>query len=202
MAAEEHATPPTFTLHTLGCKVNQADSEAISAALIAQGMRPAPQDGVASVVVVNTCTVTHWGDRSSRQALRQARRNAPDALVVATGCYAQMAPAEVAALQGVDLVVANTEKTRIAERIVTAVRDRSPGAGWQPLFPAAENPDDHLLAEIMGRTRVQVKVQDGCDNRCTYCIVPMARGDSRSRAIRMSSRWRGAKKRRARARSC
>ncbi len=109
--ARQDAPPQrTFSVHTLGCKVNHADSEAIAAELIAQGMRPAAEGQAADVVVVNTCTVTHLGDRSSRQVISQARRSSPEALVVATGCYAQVSPQAVAALPGVDLVVPNTKK--------------------------------------------------------------------------------------------
>jgi threonylcarbamoyladenosine tRNA methylthiotransferase MtaB len=167
----------TFRVQTLGCKVNVADSEAIAAALVARGLTPASANAPADVSVVNTCTVTHLGDRSSRQMLAQARRASPEGLVVATGCYAQVAPESVAALPGVDVVVPNTEK----EDLVNAIFTRTPKL--LPMFPQAENPDDHLLAQILGKTRAQVKVQDGCDNRCTYCIVPTARGASRSRAI-------------------
>ncbi|HKD77707.1 MAG TPA: hypothetical protein VKB76_19530, partial [Ktedonobacterales bacterium] len=103
MAVESEQMRGTFSITTLGCKVNQSDSEAIAAALIAQGLRPAPESAPADVVVVNTCTVTHLGDRSSRQALSQGRRHAPEALVVATGCYAQVASAAVATVPGVDL---------------------------------------------------------------------------------------------------
>ena len=178
-------TARTFTVQTLGCKVNQADSEAIAAELIARGLRPASADAPADVTVVNTCTVTHLGDRSSRQLLSQARRHAPDGLVVATGCYAQVSPDAVAALPGVDLVVPNTRKAAIADTIIQRIQGNLTHlpAIPLPMFPDAENPDDHLLAEILGRTRAQIKVQDGCDNRCTYCIVPTARGASRSRGI-------------------
>lgn len=179
----DHTTRPaaTFALHTLGCKVNQADSEAIAAALIAQGLRPAVDQQPADVVVVNTCTVTHLGDRSSRQAASQARRSSPAALVVATGCYAQVAPAAVAAVPGIDLVVPNTAKDDIAAIILDHLGSR-PAPIMLPAFPIADNPDT-LLADLLGRTRAQIKVQDGCDNRCTYCIVPTARGASRSRPI-------------------
>jgi threonylcarbamoyladenosine tRNA methylthiotransferase MtaB len=175
------ASPRSFSIQTLGCKVNQADSEAIAAELIARGLHPAPAPEAADVVVVNTCTVTHLGDRSSRQAISQARRAAPHATIVATGCYAQVAPQAVAALPGVDVVVPNTAKAALADAILPTLPTR-PGIPL-PMFPAAENADDRLLAAILGKTRVQVKVQDGCDNRCTYCIVPTARGASRSRAL-------------------
>ncbi len=174
---------PTFTITTLGCKVNQADSEALASALIARGFTPASGETRADVVVVNTCTVTHLGDRSSRQAISQARRAASeDALVVATGCYAQVAPDAVAALPGMGLVISNTTKDDAPTLITRALTARGAALPALPAFPAAENPD-RQIADLLGRTRAQIKVQDGCDNRCTYCIVPLARGDSRSRSI-------------------
>lgn len=176
--SQDRAT--TFAMTTLGCKVNQSDSEAIAAGLMARGLRPAT-DQPADVVIVNTCTVTHLGDRSSRQALSQGRHAAPGALVVATGCYAQVAPETVAAVPGVDLVVPNAAKDALPDRVLARLAERgapAPGAA----VPEAELPD-RTLADWLGRTRAQVKVQDGCDNRCTYCIVPTARGASRSRPI-------------------
>jgi len=185
-------TQTTFTIGTLGCKVNHADSEAIAAALIDKGMVPAQAGTQADVVVVNTCTVTHLGDRSSRQMISQERRLSPNALVVATGCYAQVSPQAVAALHGVDVVVTNTEKDSLANTIVERLGNFSPQSTkidralslpmLDNTISVADNPD-RQLALIMGRTRSQVKVQDGCDNRCTYCIVPTARGASRSRTI-------------------
>ncbi len=174
---------PTFTIATLGCKVNQADSEAIAQALVARGMTPAPGEMGADVIVINTCTVTHLGDRSSRQMVARQRRNSPEALVVVTGCYAQVAPTAVAALPGVDLVVPNTAKDAIADAISDRLDPLAPGHALPVApFPTPENPE-MALADWLGRTRAQIKVQDGCDNRCTYCIVPMARGGSRSRPI-------------------
>jgi threonylcarbamoyladenosine tRNA methylthiotransferase MtaB len=185
--------PTTFRITTLGCKVNQADSESIASALIDHGLRPAMDDASADVVVVNTCTVTHFGDRSSRQLISQGRRASPHALVVATGCYAQVAQDKVAALPGVDLVVPNNDKETIADAILTHMQmddnSKTEQLDEQSLYlrpgdlqPFPDNPD-MFLGQLLGRTRSQIKVQDGCDNRCTYCIVPLARGGSRSRSI-------------------
>jgi threonylcarbamoyladenosine tRNA methylthiotransferase MtaB len=189
MSETEITTPATFTIATLGCKVNHADSEALAATFIAQGLRPASEDASADVIVVNTCTVTHLGDRSSRQIISQERRTAPQAMIVATGCYAQVTPDKVAALPGVDLVVPNTAKASLASAVLDALQIHNPSDSQQqltlddePTFPVADN-DERLLADILGRTRAEIKVQDGCNNRCTYCIVPVARGASRSRPI-------------------
>lgn len=230
-------TEPTFAVATLGCKVNQADSEAISEQMNAAGFMQRNFEDAADVYIVNTCTVTHLGDRSSRQMISQTRRRHPGALLVVTGCYAEVNPRAVAALPGVDLVVGNTGKDSLAavikEQWTTTNPDRNDNAGNDenvgaqciapthhsrldalhvlnvlsipldtqhigsdraltsddsaepqsdnpaPLSPFAASSDNHTLH---ARTRVQMKVQDGCDNRCTYCIVPTVRGKSRSRS--------------------
>jgi len=218
----------TFAVTTLGCKVNQADSEFISEQMSAAGFEQRDFSEVADVYIVNTCTVTHLGDRSSRQMIAQANRRHPDSLLVVTGCYAELNPKAVAALPGVNLVVGNSGKDKLIETIEEKIRTSTPaqelssdqelslsrpmlpvlsldtqhigsdGAlAFQPAEdePQPDNPsrlspftDATQLAEqvnrsIFSRTRVQMKVQDGCDNRCTYCIVPYVRGKSRSRSI-------------------
>jgi threonylcarbamoyladenosine tRNA methylthiotransferase MtaB len=221
----------TFAVATLGCKVNQADSEGISEQMSAAGFVQRDFSEIADIYVVNTCTVTHLGDRSSRQMISQARRRQPDALLVVTGCYAEMNPKAVAALPGVNLVVGNSGK----ESLVHAIKEQlqtTPLSGAQapetsiskhtepghklPVLqidaqhigsdlallldrpdtePQPDNPSDNTLITVgtpisatadhslFSRTRVQMKVQDGCNNRCTYCIVPYVRGGSRSRSI-------------------
>src|SRR5215467_6288074 len=114
---EQPSAPRTFAVATLGCKVNQADSDAISEQFRAAGFEQRDFSSQADVYVVNTCTVTHLGDRSSRQMISQARRRAPDALLVVTGCYAEIAPQAVAALPGVDLVVGNQNKATLVDSI-------------------------------------------------------------------------------------
>src|SRR5438445_7171893 len=114
---DQHTPEMTFAVATLGCKVNQADSEAISEQMSAAGFVQRDFSDIADVYVVNTCTVTHMGDRSSRQMISQARRRHPDALLVVTGCYAELNPRAVAALPGVDLVVGNSGKDALVEAI-------------------------------------------------------------------------------------
>ena len=222
----------TYAIATLGCKVNQADSEAISEQMSAAGFAQRDFSEIADIYIVNTCTVTHLGDRSSRQMISQARRRHPDALLVVTGCYAEVNPQAVGALPGVDLVVGNSGKELLVEAIKeqsktvpiskaklqeinTPSKHREQGRflpmlqadtqhiGSDSLLPIYEideepQPDNlshNLLvtgetsvsttasSRLLSRTRVQMKVQDGCDNRCTYCIVPYVRGRSRSRSI-------------------
>jgi threonylcarbamoyladenosine tRNA methylthiotransferase MtaB len=232
--SEQQSTqqPVTFAVTTLGCKVNQADSEAIGEQMSQAGFEQRDFNDSADVYIVNTCTVTHLGDRSSRNLIAQAQRRHPDALLVVTGCYAEMNPQAVATLPGVDLVVGNSHKGHLVENIIqrlqtaeapqnalhvqTAATQTSPrrllpvlpldaqhiGSSevltFQPAEeePQPENPasfspfidniDNTQTAEssrMFSRTRVQMKVQDGCNNRCTYCIVPYVRGHSRSRSI-------------------
>jgi len=212
----------TFAVATLGCKVNQADSEAISEQMSAAGFVQRNFEESADIYIVNTCTVTHLGDRSSRQMISQARRRQPDALLVVTGCYAEMNPKGVAALPGVDLVVGNSGKDTLTEAIKErwTVNDAAltatlpfPAATEHPALPVLPLDAQHIGSDsalfsvtedepqpdnpaplspftpdtthnaLHSRTRVQMKVQDGCDNRCTYCIVPYVRGQSRSRGI-------------------
>src|SRR5215472_4491634 len=115
--AYQHTSEKTFAVATLGCKVNQADSEAISEQMSAAGFVQCDFSEMADIYIVNTCTVTHLGDRSSRQLIAQARRRHPDALLVVTGCYAQLNPQGVAALPGVDLVVGNQNKATLVDSI-------------------------------------------------------------------------------------
>lgn len=222
----------TFAVATLGCKVNQADSEAISEQMSAAGFIQRDFSEEADIYIVNTCTVTHLGDRSSRSMISQARRRQPDALLVVTGCYAELNPQGVAALPGVNLVVGNREKDSLVEaiqaheRALTEEGRAIPQPVEQvppprPLLPVISTLEQHIGSDVeLGidpsepepqpenphptssalstsdvapgeasharlhtRTRVQMKVQDGCDNRCTYCIVPYVRGGSRSRSI-------------------
>ncbi len=163
---------------TLGCRTNQDESSALARLLAAQGFALVPFPGPADAVVVNTCTVTRGADAGSRHAIRRAVAGAPGALVVVTGCYAQVAPVEVAALPGVHYVVGHGAKGRIAE-VLAFGRPPRPTVVRPPLPRAF---DGAALADgpAAGRTRAFLKVQDGCDAFCAFCIVPFARGRSRS----------------------
>src|SRR5262249_6656217 len=163
----------------------------MQAALSAQGFRAVPFGEPADVVVVNTCTVTARADFSDRQTIQRAVRGNPRARVVVTGCWAQTAPEAVARMRGVDLVVGNADKARLPEMVADLLAGRAPPrvrvsdiGGARSLAPAP-------LSEVP-RTRAFVKVQDGCQHRCAFCIVPRARGASRSRepeAVLDQVRW-------------
>ncbi len=175
----------TAALVALGCKVNQSESRQWSAQLALVGVELVEYGRPADLYIVNTCTVTHVGDKKSRQLIRQASRANPDACVVVTGCYASVDPEAVASLSGVDLVVPNQDKEtlvlRLAEEgLVPPPSESNPEAWVHP----SERPDWITLAPALRRkARAFVKVQDGCSSFCTYCIVPRARGPQRSRSI-------------------
>lgn len=174
----------TAALVTLGCKVNQAEVRAWGAHLARAGLTIVEPGRPADLTIVNTCTVTSDGDRASRQRIRQAARAGDDGYVVVTGCYAQADAEAVAALPGVDLVVPNDDKDALLDRLadvgLVAPVDEDPAA-W---VHRSERPDwVTRLPALERKARAFVKVQDGCNAHCTYCIVPRARGPQRSRSI-------------------
>ena len=168
-------------LATLGCRLNQVDTQQIQAGLEARGFVTVPLEGPADVVVVNTCTVTARAEFSDRQAIRRARRANPGARVVVTGCWAQTSPDDVARVGGVDLVVGNADKHRLAELVEELLAASAPSSrpSVTDLADARLRPPEPP-AWSGGRSRAFVKVQDGCQHRCAFCIVPFARGASRS----------------------
>ena len=164
----------TVSIQTHGCKLNQADSAAIARGFIQAGYKVVGPSEPADIHVVNTCTVTHVADGKARQALRAAHRKDTSALVVATGCYAQHAPEELARVKGVGLVVDNSKKDRLVEMVLAARGDR-------PIPSAIDAESPPLTIGLgLGRTRAMVKIQEGCDQVCAYCIVPKVRGRERS----------------------
>src|SRR6266540_673072 len=157
---------PTVSVLTLGCKLNQADSEAIARRLAGEGVRitDRPTPG-AEAFVINTCSVTHVADHKARHLVRMARRLSPGAEIILTGCYAETAPINVAELTGADAVLRNVDKPAIADRLVERLRARGePSAGCPTPVQS------HL------RTRAFVKIQEGCNELCAFCIVPYTRG--------------------------
>jgi threonylcarbamoyladenosine tRNA methylthiotransferase MtaB len=173
------SAPVTVSFTTLGCRLNQVESQEMGALLEGRGFRVVPADGCAQVYVVNTCTVTGRADFSDRQAIRRITRAHPDALLVVTGCYAQTDPDAVAALPGVDLVVGNQEKYRLPDLLDGLVKRARPEVTVGDVREARGVPVAPLT-RIAGRSRAFVKIQDGCQHRCAFCIVPVARGGSRS----------------------
>ena len=171
---------PTVAFVTLGCKVNFYDTEGIWHSFQARGYRQVSAQTRADVYVINTCTVTNTGDKKSRQAIRRAIRQNPDATVVVTGCYAQVAPAEIAALHGVDLVIGNDEKSKIVDHVERIVAEQQPYQSVNNILKTRSF-EEFDVPTFDDRTRASLKIQDGCNNFCTFCIIPYARGLIRSR---------------------
>jgi threonylcarbamoyladenosine tRNA methylthiotransferase MtaB len=173
---------PTVAFATLGCRLNQVDTHELQDVLEARGFRTVPFDSPADVVIVNTCTVTARADFSDRQMIRRAGRVSPAARIVVTGCWAQTSPGAVAGVPGVDLVVGNGDKHRLPELLLDLVEHERGGTaihvGGLGTAPALLAPP---AGRAGGRSRAFVKVQDGCQHRCAFCVVPLARGPSRSR---------------------
>jgi len=164
---------------TLGCKVNQVETEQIKEKFLAKGYQIVSFNEKADVYIINTCTVTHISDRKSRAMVRRAVRNNPNAVVAAIGCLAQVDPNQLAAIEGVNLVVGNKDKDMIADKVEDYV---SPEIN---ISAGAISSDDKLqpcfYTQKHQRTRGFIKIQDGCENFCSYCIVPYTRGPIRSK---------------------
>ena len=183
--------------HTLGCKVNHYETEAIKEAFVSRGAEIVGEEDPADVYVINTCTVTNIADRKSRQFIRRAKKTNPDAIIVVTGCYAQVASDDVAAMPEVDLVMGNNRKSEICglvmEKFVAKSSTEAPAEGLDADRGHAEVrviPRDELtFYEDLGKiksasdemSRAYIKIQDGCDRFCSYCLIPYARGPVRSR---------------------
>jgi threonylcarbamoyladenosine tRNA methylthiotransferase MtaB len=171
---------PTVAFHTLGCKVNHYETEAIWQLFKHGGYEQASFEGASDVYVINTCTVTNTGDKKSRQVIRRAIRRNPEGIVVVTGCYAQTSPAEVANIPGVDIVLGTQGREQLLGLIEDYRKDRQPINAVKNImktrvFEELEVPD------FTDRTRASLKIQEGCNNFCTFCIIPWARGLMRSR---------------------
>ena len=175
------ATPKTVAFYTLGCKLNYSETSAIGRQFAAAGYTEVPFKEGADICVINTCSVTEFADRKCRKVVRQALRLAPHAHVVVIGCYAQLKPAEIADIPGVDLVLGAAEKFRILDYIESL--EKAPGKGLIRAG-AVQNAKDFIHAFSYGdRTRSFLKVQDGCNYKCTFCTIPKARGASRSNTV-------------------
>lgn len=167
----------SVAFHTLGCKLNFSETSTLSRLLEDEGFEKKGFDDQADVYVINTCSVTDNADKECRMLVRRIQKKAPESLVVITGCYAQLKPEEIAAIEGVDLVLGAAEKFNIATHLKELTRsnsakicscDISEVTGFNQSFSAGD------------RTRTFLKVQDGCDYNCSFCTIPAARGKSRS----------------------
>jgi threonylcarbamoyladenosine tRNA methylthiotransferase MtaB len=170
----------TVAFHTLGCKLNFAETSSLSRMLEHEGFEKKEFDDKADVYVINTCSVTDNADKECRQIVRRIQRKSPESLVVITGCYAQLKPEEIAAIPGVDLVLGAAEKFNIAQHIRELAKN---DAAKICSCDIDEVNSFHSSYSINDRTRTFLKVQDGCDYNCSFCTIPMARGKSRSDTI-------------------
>lgn len=171
---------PSVCFVTLGCKVNQTESEALGQLFRNNGYEVVTSSEEADVVVVNTCTVTNTGDAKSRQVIRRMVKAHPDAFVVVMGCYAQTAPGEVLNIEGVDLVLGTQDRGKILELIDQVKLEKQPKSSVHAIWKAVQF-EELPLMEGESRTRATLKIQEGCNKFCTYCIIPYARGPVRSR---------------------
>ena len=165
---------------TLGCKVNQTESEAMAQLFREAKYQVVGASEEADVVVVNTCTVTNTGDSKSRQVIRRMIKAHPESVVVVMGCYAQTAPGEILGIEGVDLVLGTQDRVKILEWIERVKGERKPQNAVRGIWDAEEFEELPQLSEEQ-RTRAMLKIQEGCNQFCTYCIIPYARGPLRSR---------------------
>lgn len=184
-----------YHVENFGCRAQRADGEAIAADLCRRGFVPASSPEAADLLIVNTCSVTAEADRMARAFLRRARRRNPEARVIVTGCYAQRAPEELARLEGVSAVIGNSHKALLAEIATTSssmvpiTAIASAGGGRSaPIWADDSFAHSDLAIVELGssdQTRPNLKVQDGCSNRCSFCIIPTTRGTSRSHSLEM-----------------
>lgn len=174
--------------HTLGCKVNQYETEAMKEQFSAAGYRIVGEEDFADVYVINTCTVTNLADRKSRQYIRKMKRVNPKAVVAVTGCYAQVSPDEVSRIEGVDIVAGTNEKQNLIGYIEELLKQKEiVKSGAMCHVRAYEELTEYQSAGIItsmeSRTRAYIKIQEGCNRFCSYCIIPFARGKVRSRNL-------------------
>ena len=167
------------SIATLGCRVNQYESDAIMQELSAMGVTICPPFEKCDIYVINTCTVTSESDRKSRQLIRRCISKNPDAVIIVTGCFAQVNPDTVLSIEGVDFVCGNNAKSLIAKKALELYEKRSEPSSYMPDIYESKF-DTMRVGAPMTRTRAFIKIEDGCDSKCAYCIIPKARGSVRS----------------------
>lgn len=174
----------TVAFHTLGCKLNYSETSALSRMLEVEGFVKKDFDENADVYVINTCSVTDNADKECRQIVRKIQRRAPEAMVVVTGCYAQLKPEQIASIEGVDLVLGAAEKFNIAKHLKDIAEGPADRGGAKICSCDIDDVSGfHSSFSVSDRTRTFLKVQDGCDYNCSFCTIPLARGHSRSDSI-------------------
>lgn len=170
-----------IAFHTLGCKVNQYETEAMKGQFKAAGCTIVGEEDAADVYIINTCTVTNLADRKSRQYIRRMKKKCPKAVVAVTGCYAQVKPDEVAALEEVDIVAGTGEKNNLLAYVNRFLEERQRQKHIKAYDELTSYDDKGIITSMESRTRAYIKIQEGCDRFCSYCLIPFARGHVRSR---------------------
>ena len=170
----------TFNIITLGCKVNQYESEAIEEIFEARGFERKEEN--ADIYVINTCTVTNMSDRKSRQMISRARSDNPDAIIAVMGCYSQVKPEEVAKIEGVDIILGSRNKEEVVDLCEDFLQNKE---ATDKLISVSEEKsyEDLAISNQIGMTRAYMKIQDGCNMYCSYCLIPYARGNVVSRPM-------------------
>lgn len=173
-----------IAFYTLGCKVNQADTASMENLFLRSGHQLVSFDGEADVYIINTCVVTNTGQRKSRQTIHRAIRKNPNALIVVTGCYPQTAAEEVKAIAGVDMIIGNQDRAQIVQMVEERLAHRQTDTLDAVHKLTASTAFEEMAAgDITDKTRAFLKIQEGCNQFCTYCIIPYARGPLRSRSL-------------------
>ena len=173
-----------IAFYTLGCKVNQADTASMENLFLRSGHQLVSFDGEADVYIINTCVVTNTGQRKSRQTIHRAIRKNPNALIVVTGCYPQTASEEVKAIAGVDMIIGNQDRAQIVQLVEERLAHRQTDTLDAVHKLTASTAFEEMAAgDITDKTRAFLKIQEGCNQFCTYCIIPYARGPLRSRSL-------------------
>ncbi|HEY8362650.1 MAG TPA: tRNA (N(6)-L-threonylcarbamoyladenosine(37)-C(2))-methylthiotransferase MtaB [Tissierellaceae bacterium] len=168
--------------YTLGCKVNQYETEAMEEMFERKGYEIVGEDEIADIYVINTCTVTNLSERKSRQFISRAKKKNRDALIAVVGCYPQVAPEEVAKIEGVDVIVGTTDRNKIVELCEKAIANKEKINVVRNIRTQKEF-ESINIKEVKSKTRAYIKIQDGCNQFCSYCIIPYARGPIRSRDL-------------------
>jgi len=172
----------TVGIYTLGCKVNQYESEAIAERFTARGFAVTSPLGACDVCVINTCTVTAESDRKARQFIRRAISRNPDAVILVTGCLAQTDPDSIARIEGVNYICGNTDKLSVVDAALRLLENKNEKAEIC-VNDVTDAPFESMQIQKFDRTRAYIKIEDGCESHCTYCIIPSARGKIRSKPM-------------------
>ncbi len=179
MGNNKRGAPKIVSIFTLGCKVNQYETQAMRELFEKKGYNVIFDSEIADIYIINTCTVTNIGDKKSRQFIRRANRNNPDAIIVVVGCYAQMSPQEVLSIDGVNIIIGTNDRRKIVD-IVEKCKPNEKIDLVDDIMKVKQF-EEMSVENIIGKTRAFLKIQEGCNQYCSYCIIPYARGPIRSR---------------------